>query len=159
MEQTNVTRSQYGMIFLSWVVAMLLTLLPLPTWAIWARPEWVFMVLLFWVMVLPGRVGVGFAFLSGCVMDLLTGVILGQHALSYTIVAYLLIKFHPQLRNFPMWQQMLMVAVLVMLNLAMQYVVMATLSASSLPWAYWWPALSTVILWPWASLLLREIRT
>lgn len=148
--------SQYGVITFSLVIAMILTVLPLPTWAIWARPQWVFMVLLFWVMVLPSRVGVGLAFSLGLVMDLLTGVTLGQHALVYTGVSYLIIKFHPQLRNFPMWQQMLMVLILVMLNLALQYCVMASLKIAPSTWEFWWPAITTMILWPWVSVLLRD---
>src|SRR3990167_4514568 len=104
---------EYIVMVLSLLIAMLLTVLPLPTWANWARPQWVFLVLLFWVMVRPSRVGVGSAF----TVDLLMGTFLGQHALAYSIVSYILIKFHPQLRAFPMWQQILMLGGVVLLNL------------------------------------------
>lgn len=147
---------EYIVMVLSLLIAMLLTVLPLPTWANWARPQWVFIVLLFWVIVKPSRVGVGSAFTVGVLMDLLTGTFLGQHALAYSIVSYILIKFHPQLRAFPMWQQMLMLGGVVLLNLILQYLTLDFLGVHPATFAYWLPVLSSTLLWPWVSMLLRE---
>lgn len=155
MQESNAARD-YTFITLSLLVAMLLTVLPLPAWAVWARPQWTFMVLLFWVMTMPERIGVGLAFVIGLLMDLLTGTVLGQHALSYTIVIYLLMKFHPQLHLFPLWQQLLIVLTLVMLNLALQYCVFAAMGITPAVSTYWWSAVSSTLLWPWVSIFLRE---
>ena len=54
-------------------VAMLLMILPMPDWARPFRPQWVTLVLLYWAIALPHRVGVGSGFATGIVLDVLTG--------------------------------------------------------------------------------------
>ena len=140
------------------LIGMVLVLLPLPNWAVWARPEWVFLILMFWIMLVPHKVGIGVAWCVGLLLDLLTGTLLGQHAFALSIIAYLVIKINPQLRNFPLMQQTLMVFILVMLNLALQYLIMGLANDQPGTWAYWLPAITTTILWPWVSILLRDYR-
>ena len=72
-------------------IAMLLTILPMPDWARPFRPQWVTLVLLYWAIALPHRIGVGSGFLVGIVLDVLTGTLLGQHALGLTIVTFIAI--------------------------------------------------------------------
>lgn len=146
----------YGLIALSYLVAMVLTIIPLPGWVVWVRPQWVLMVTVFWVLRMPHYVGVGIAWLVGCVIDLLTGSLLGQHAFVFAIVAYLLIKFHSRLRSLPIWQQTIMVFVLLMFNLSMQFWLMNLSGTLPASWLYWLSALTSSIIWPWAYLILCE---
>ena len=71
-----------GVILLTFVIALLLTVIPLPDWARYLRPDWVGLVLIYWCMALPERVGVTTGWFMGLLVDLLTGTVLGQHALS-----------------------------------------------------------------------------
>ena len=64
-----------GWIILSFVIALMLDVLPLPNWAEWFRPEWMVMVLIFWVLVLPQRVNVGVAWVVGLVLDVVNNAI------------------------------------------------------------------------------------
>jgi len=150
------TIKQIMIISLSFLVGMILTILPLPQWAVWARPEWVFIILIFWVISAPWRVGIVAAFIVGLVMDLLTGTLLGQHALAFLVVAFLLVKFHPQLKSFPLWQQLGMIFILTLLELALQYWVMGLSGTTTKHWGYWLPALTSTIIWPWFCVLLRN---
>ena len=74
----------------SFVVALMLTALKLPEWALIWRPAWVALVLIYWCMAVPHRIGVAIAFLLGVFLDVMSGALLGQHALALTVVA-----FHP----------------------------------------------------------------
>jgi len=65
----------------SLVVALLLGLLPLPALLQPLRPYWLALVLAYWVIEAPERVGLGIAFASGVVADLLYGGVLGEQAL------------------------------------------------------------------------------
>ena len=76
-------------IYASLVVALILMILPLPDWAQIYRPNWVALVLIYWSMALPGRVGLWFAFFCGIVLDTLLGTLLGQHALALVIIIFL----------------------------------------------------------------------
>lgn len=60
---------RFLVIYLSLVVAMVLMILPLPDWVQIYRPNWVALVLIYWSMALPKRVGLWFAFFSGIILD------------------------------------------------------------------------------------------
>ncbi len=110
-------RHQGGsVIIITFIVALLLTIVPLPEWARYLRPDWVGLVLIYWCMALPERVGIISGWCAGLLVDLLTGAVLGQHALSLTVVAFLTIRFHQRVRLFPILQQATTVLVLLILH-------------------------------------------
>src|SRR5439155_7031385 len=65
-----------------------------------AMPDFMALVLVFWNVHQPRRVGVGLAFLFGLMMDVHDGAILGQHALAYTLLSFFAITIHRRLRWF-----------------------------------------------------------
>jgi rod shape-determining protein MreD len=103
-------------ILITFISALLLTIIPLPDWLRYIRPDWAGLVLIYWCLALPDRVGVGTGWLTGLLVDLLTGTLLGQHALSLTVVAWLTLKFHQRVRLFPIWQQAFTVLVLLIVH-------------------------------------------
>ena len=80
------------------VVAFLLNLVPLGRHP--SMPDFMALVLVFWNVHQPRRVGVGLAFLFGVMMDVHDGAILGQHALAYTLLSFFAITIHRRLRWF-----------------------------------------------------------
>jgi rod shape-determining protein MreD len=79
----NLTRHHGGfIILLSFAVAMLLTIIPIPDALRVLRPDWVALTLIFWCLALPYRIGVVSGFFAGLFLDVLTGTLLGQHALA-----------------------------------------------------------------------------
>lgn len=99
-------------ILLSFVIAFVLAIVPLPPLLQIVRPEFVTIVLIYWCIALPARIGVGIGWSVGLVMDVLVDTLLGQHALTFALIAYLSIKFHQQIRVFPVWQQALTILIL-----------------------------------------------
>ncbi len=145
-------------IILTMIAALLLTILPLPEWAAPWRPEWLALTLLYWVMALPKVVGITTAWILGIVMDLLTGTLLGQHALGLIVVSLITIHLHQQIRNFPLWQQSLVVAAIIAAYLGLMLWIEGIRGRDPDTWLYWAPVLSSLLLWPWVFVLLREIR-
>lgn len=80
------------------LLAFALNLVPLGRMP--AMPDFVALVLVFWNVHQSRRVGVGLAFLFGLVMDVHDGAVLGQHALSYTLLSYFAITIHRRLLWF-----------------------------------------------------------
>ena len=95
----------YGVILLTFVAAFILAVLPLPQWLLWGRPEWLALVLIYWTIALPHRVGMVTGLLLGVALDVLEGAALGQNALSLSIVAFLSQVLYQRLRVFNLWQQ------------------------------------------------------
>ncbi len=145
-------------IALSLLVALILTLLPLPPWVAPYRPDWVALVLIYWCLALPERVNVGISWSMGLLLDGLSGTLLGQHALGLSVVAYLTARLHQRIRLFPIWQQSLTVLLLLVMNQMLVLWVNGILGRPPHSWLYWAPSLSGLLLWPWIFSLLRDLR-
>ncbi len=145
-------------IVMSFVAALMLTIIPMPGWTVTLRPEWVVLVLIYWCLALPQRVGVGTAWIIGLVLDVLQGALLGQHAMSLSIVAFLTLKLHQRVRVFPLWQQALIVLLLVALHQLLMLWVAGISGHASQSWSYWLPSISSMLLWPATFVVLRRVR-
>src|SRR6478735_9247095 len=77
-----------GLIFFSLVGAYLLEVLPWSGNWLLARPDFVLIVLIFWVVHEPRSIGQGIAFALGLLMDVSDSMLLGQHALAYVIATF-----------------------------------------------------------------------
>ena len=74
-----------------------------------AMPDFLALVLVFWNVHQPRRVGVGVAFLFGLLMDVHDGAVLGQHALAYTLLSFFAITIHRRLLWFTVPSQALQI--------------------------------------------------
>ena len=145
-------------IVITFVIALLLTIVPMPEGFRYARPDWVGLVLIYWCLALPDRVGVSTGWFAGLLVDLVTGTILGQHALSLTIVAYLTLRLHQRIRLFPVLQQAFTVLVLLILHQLLALWISRIIGRPGVPWYYWAPSLLGMVLWPMVHALLRNVR-
>ena len=145
-------------IVLSFLTALTLQMLALPDWAKPLRPDWVVLVLVYWCIALPDRVGVGIGWLAGLTLDVSSGVLLGQNALILGVVAYLALRLHQRIRVFPLWQQSVSVTMLVALHLMLALWIKGILGQSIENWAYWLPVMSSLVAWPLVYLSLRRLR-
>ena len=145
-------------IVVTFIVALLLTVLPLPEWARMYRPQWYTLVLIYWTMASPQRVGVGIGWLTGIIVDVTTGTLLGQHALARYVIAFSTQKMHQRLRLFPIWQQSLTVLVLLLVEKLLELWVMGAVSQPAPPLLFWAPPLVGMLLWPWIFIVLRDLR-
>lgn len=156
---TPAARHQGGwIIVLTFLAAYFLTLVPLPEAIERARPEWVALVLIYWCMAVPERVGVGIGWLAGLVQDMVQATLLGQHALAYAVLAYLTLRLHQRIRVFPIWQQAITVMILLLLVRMLLLWVYGTIGRPALGWEDWLSALTGTLLWPLLFVLLRELR-
>lgn len=142
----------------TFVIALLLTALPMPEAAANWRPAWVALVLIYWCMAAPERVGVVVGWVAGLLLDVMTGTLLGQHALGLSVVAYVAHHTHRRVRVLPLWRQGVTIFVLVFLY---QALVLWSNGIRGIPvtgTAYWTSPLVSMMLWPWIFVVLRVIR-
>jgi len=153
-----VTRHRGWVIAATIIAAWALEIMPLPSWLALFRPEWPAMVLIYWCLALPQRVGIGIGWSVGLVVDVLRGALLGQHAMGYAVMAYLAVKLHRRIRIFPLWQQALTVMVFITLHMLLVLWVLGMIGQSRGMLTYWLPAISSAALWPWMFSGLRGVR-
>ena len=85
--------------------ALLVNLLPLGRLA-WT-PDLLALVIVFWGVHQPARIGMGAAFAFGLVMDVHQSALLGQHALSYATLSFFAVTVHRRLLWYPVVSQAL----------------------------------------------------
>ena len=145
-------------IVISVIVALMLAIAPLPVWADPYRPDWVVLTLIYWAMHVPKTVSVGLAWIAGLVLDVAQGTLLGQHALSLTLIIYITVKFHLQLRVFPLSQLAATVFAMLALYQFILFWINGVAGVYASPETYWGPVISGSLFWPVVTWLLTGLR-
>lgn len=152
----------WWVILLTFFLAMVLAMVNLPYDLPWEfgflRPDWILLVLIYWVIALPHRVGMLTAWILGLLVDVLLGSLLGQHALVYLFVAYVAMSLYQRLRMFAVWQQSLVVLALIGLAHLMTYWIERLTGMKDWSWWLLLPAVMSAFVWPWMFLMLRMMR-
>lgn len=143
---------------ISFLVALILAELPVPGWASLWRPAWVALVLIYWCMAVPQRIGVGIGWSLGLLLDILSGTLIGQHALGLSVLAFVALKLHQRVRVLPLWQQGISVFGLLLLYQMLVLWINGIQGRPVSPWAYWSSPLTSTVLWPWVFVILRDVR-
>jgi len=145
-------------IIVSFIAGLLLTIMPLPLWAKAWRPDWVAMILIYWCIALPQRVGVATGWLVGVIQDVLTDTLLGQHALTLHLIAFISVKSHRRMRISTFWQQSFWIFIMILVSQAVHTWIHAMLGYPPRDWSFLYPAFSSAILWTWIFIILRDVR-
>ncbi|WP_443091285.1 rod shape-determining protein MreD [Basfia succiniciproducens] len=140
------------------IVALVLEISPWPAGFHSFKPAWLVLALTYWVLALPTRINIGTAFIFGVVWDVLLGTVLGVHALVLSCFAYLIARYHQILRNLSLWQQSLLIIVLVFFVRLGVFLLELFIHSAEFDWKEIFGALISGLLWPWVFLLLRKIR-
>ena len=143
---------------LSLALVLPLTLMPLPDAVSAARPYWAALVLIYWNLEAGRLRDLGQAFFGGLVLDVLTGSLLGQHALSLLIISYLVERFRYRIRFFPPWQQAGVVMLLLFNDRIVQLWIIGLVGDRWPSWPWWLAPVVGMLLWPWVFLLLDAFR-
>lgn len=142
----------------SFVVAFMLTALPLPEWAVVWRPAWVALVLAYWCLALPQRIGVLTAWVVGLLLDVMHGSLLGQHALGLAAVAYIVVISHQQIRVYPLIRQALVIGSVIFLYSLSMLLIYNFFGSMRYGFDFLLAAFTSALLWPWIFIVLRDLR-
>jgi rod shape-determining protein MreD len=142
----------------SFILAILLGLLPLPDALAGFKPYWLGLLVVYWALEAPERVGLGVAFLLGLAADLVYGTLFGEQALRLCIIAFLVLRFRPRLRFFPLSQQALAVLALLLNDRVVVLAVRAASGEGAPAPVFWLSPVTAMLLWPWLFLLLDQLR-
>jgi rod shape-determining protein MreD len=145
-------------ILTTFVIALFLNSLPYPDWMKYAKPDWVMLVLFYWCLAVPNRIGVGYGWLSGFVMDILYYSLLGQHAIGKAFVALVAVSTHRRLRLYDLWQQCIVVFIVASIDIGITVWVYHLTEDTEIQLVFWLSALTSCLIWPVVYNLLRLLR-
>jgi len=156
MSKGRYTRPQP--VIISVILALMLAIAPMPDWAQPFRPDWVVITLIYWSTNLPRTYSVGWAWIIGIVLDVAQGTLLGQNALALSLVIYITVKFHLQMRQFPTLQLSATVFALLALYQFILFWINGVAGINAPTVSYWGPVLTGSLLWPLLTLMFGGVR-
>jgi len=130
------------------ILAMCLNILPLPELISHLNPDWVMLTLIYWTLVIPEKFGVFNAWLVGLFVDVLTGRLLGQQALTYALISYTSLKFHRRLRQYPVHQQSFFVFFCLLFSQMLVFWIENIDGNKEFTVVFWLPILTGTVCWP-----------
>jgi rod shape-determining protein MreD len=137
-----------SMYWVSVAAGLVFAIVPLPAWLDAARPDLALLATIYWILTSPRVAGLGYAWLAGLVLDALRGLVLGQHAFAFLIVAFLTHKLQLRIRMFPLLHQAGAVALLLGLYHFIIFWTDGLTGHGYTGWDRWLPILSGALIWP-----------
>jgi rod shape-determining protein MreD len=154
MRETRIRRLPMA---LSSLVALALGVVPLPQALEAFRPDFLVLVVLYWSIELPRAGGLTLAFMAGLALDVIQGVVLGQHALALTLISAWATHLRLRLRVFSILSQSLTIFALLT---AYQFVLFWVDGATGNPvttFGRWLAPVIGALLWPVMIGILRRL--
>ena len=135
-------------VFFTALIALALTIVPLPQQIDAARPDWLLLLVIYWSLTRPRMSGLMFAWICGIVLDVMRGTLLGQHALAFVLVGFITHRLQLRMRIYPVWQQAFTVLVLLVLYQFLVFWIDGIVGHPVLTWTRWLPVATGALLWP-----------
>ncbi len=144
-------------LLVSSVLALALTGLPLPWTLDVLRPDLLLLVVIWFALMRPRTAGLFYAWAVGLLLDAFRGIVLGENALAFVMIAYLVHRLHLRLRMFPLSQQSLVVMSLLWLYQFTLFWIDGVSGHPLTDWIRWLPVLTGALLWPLVTSLFGRI--
>ena len=144
-------RGLFGRRLMYWAsvaAGLVLAIVPLPNWLDAVRPDLALLAVIYWILTSPRVAGLGYAWLAGLFLDVLRGMVLGQHALGFLVVAFVTHRVQLRMRMFPILHQAATVMLLLGLYHFLVFWTDGLIGHGYTGWNRWLPVLSGTLLWP-----------
>lgn len=138
----------WGRVVALTVLALAATVVPLPEVAEPFRPDFVALTVLWFCLLSPRLLGLSYAWIAGLALDGFAGVLLGQHALTLTVIAYVACKLRLQIRAFPPLQQSAVILALLWLNEFLLFWIDGVAGHPVTDWRRWISVPVSAAFWP-----------
>jgi rod shape-determining protein MreD len=146
-----------GAMATSALVALAFGVLPLPEFLDVLRPDFLVLVVLYWSIAAPQAGGLMLAFVAGLLLDVIKGVVLGQHALAVTLTASWATYIRLRFRAFPIGHQALTIfALLTFYQFVLFWIDGATGNAVT-SFGRWLAPITGAIVWPFVAAILGRL--
>ena len=163
-KQMNPSRQQYSAgnlllgLLASLVVALVLMVVQLPDWLYNFWPDWVALVLIYWALAVPSRIGPFMGFVIGTILEVMLVRKFGVLGLGFAVLAFIANSANQQLRMMTLWQQTLLIALFMLAFKIITGWLYGIVSDFTISREYWFSLLGNMFVWPFLFILMEEIR-
>ena len=145
-----------GTMILSTIIGLGLQFLPLPAVFDDIRPAFLVLTVIYWSVAVPRAGGIALGFFSGVAIDVFMGAVLGQYALATSLIAYLAIRQHLLVRNKPVFEQTLLVALALTIYEVVVWVIDGWSGHRMGGITRWLHVLTGAVVWPVVTAILGQ---
>lgn len=139
-------------------VALVLTVVQLPAFLFYFWPDWIAIVVAYWSLRTPTRVGPFVAFVIGTLLEVLFVRKFGVLGLGLATLAFLVNSASQQLQALSVWQQMISIGFFIAIFKLLTGWLSGMVSEFTITPEYWYSITGSVLIWPFATILLEELR-
>ena len=150
-------RSPHLTLFAVALVALVMSAIPLPHALDLLRPDFLLLAIIWFALMMPRVGGLAFAWAAGLALDAFHGAALGENALAFVVVSFVVHRFHLRMRMFPLSQQSLIVFGLLLLYQFLLFWIDGGSGQPVTAWVRWLPVLTGTLLWPLVIGLLGRL--
>ena len=148
--------NNFLIILSSFVIALLITTMTF-TFGVFS-PDWIQLVLIYWLLAAPSAIGLISSWLIGLIADVTLGSTLGMHALTYAGISFIIMKSYKFLRYLTVYQQAIIIFIIFILKYTILLWIDRLLDINDYTLSIYWTPLMSAILWPIVFYILRFIR-
>lgn len=143
-------------LFIALMLALVLTILPLPEFLVGLRPPWVLILTLYIQCFLPARFNLFFLVIIGILLDVLQSTVIGEHVFALTLVTWLVSTKARRFTFFSMGQQIALVGFFCLFYQLIILMIDAFLGFHTNPLMALGSALISMLLWTWVRLIADD---
>ena len=130
------------------LLSIVLTIIPLPDLINSFRLPWLMMTVIYFSIFNVALIGVFSAWLSGLILDLMAGGLMGENAMILSVISYLSYRFRFQIRVYPIWQIMVVVLLFLSLGELLSLWIQGVSGTMNISVIVWINISIAVIIWP-----------
>ena len=130
------------------LLSIVLTIIPLPDLINSFRLPWLMMTVIYFSIFNVALIGVFSAWLSGLILDLMAGGLMGENAMILSVISYLSYRFRFQIRVYPIWQIMVVVLLFLSLGELLSLWIQGVSGTMNISVIGWINISIAVIIWP-----------
>lgn len=145
-------------VLLSVFFALVLKVVQLPQWLFYFWPDWIALIVVYWALMVPERIGPLVGFIIGTMLEVLFVRKFGVLGLGLATLAFIVNGTHQQLRALSIWQQMILVGLFVAVFKLLTGWLYGMVADFTITSEYWYSILGGMLVWPFVFILLQELR-
>ena len=150
--------SPYVLVVVTLIIGFALNLIPYFEWMKYAQPDWALLILFYWCLEIPHRIGVGCGWVTGLVVDILNYSLFGQHAVAKAFVALVAVTASRRIRSYDLWKQCIAVFFIASIDIGITLSIANLATDSEFRLIYWQSALMSALVWPFIYVVLRSLK-
>lgn len=148
----------YGIFAFTCFIAFTFMLVQVPDWLSAFWPDWIALILVYWSLYAPSRIGPVVGFIVGTMLEVLFAKTFGVLSLGLATLAFLVNISHLQLRVTSRWQQVFMVVFFVAIFKLMNLWFEGIVDGAKITASDWYSLLGNFVVWPFIHIALDELR-